>query len=40
MDPFFIASIIVWSKTNFEKGKYCGYEVCKHRVCRSKNLGC
>ena len=39
MDPsgaLFVASIAVWSKTNFEEGKYCAYEVCKHHDCRSK----
>ena len=27
-------------KQIFEEGKYCAYEVRKHRNCRSKNFGC
>ena len=36
----FVASITVGSKANGFEGEYCGYEVCKHRDCRSKYLGC
>ena len=36
----FVASITVGSQTNGFEGKCCGYEVCKHRDCRSKYLGC
>ena len=39
-DVLFVASITVWSKANGFEGKYCGYELCKHRDCRSKYLGC
>lgn len=36
----FLTSITVGSQTNDFEGKCCGYEVCKHRDCRSKYLGC
>ena len=43
MDPpvvLFVAKIRIWFRTNFEEGKYCAYEVFKHRNCRGKKLGC